>query len=86
VSDSTTRPLDGLSDEARDMLEVIRGIDSEAAQVHPTIGRAELDERLGRLPGNEATRNALRELDSIGDLENVTRSGHSGEPVSFTLA
>lgn len=78
--------MSGLSQEARDLLAVIRRIDSDSEGLHPRINRDEIDDVLGRAPGNGATRHALDELDVIGDLENVTRSGSAREPISFTLA
>jgi hypothetical protein len=78
--------MSGLSQQARDLLDVIRQIDSDSEERHPEINRDEIDDALGRAPGNEATRHALNELDVIGDLERVTRSGSAREPISFTLA
>lgn len=79
--------MTGLSQEARDLLELIRRIDSRGGgRLHPLIRRDELDGALGRPHGSEQTRLALSELDAIGDLENVTRAGGSRDPVSFTLA
>jgi hypothetical protein len=78
--------VSGLSQDARDVLEVIRGIDLASREAHPQIHRNEIDEVLGRAHGNQATQHALNELDEIGDLENVTRIDPSHRLVSFTLA
>lgn len=78
--------MSGLSPEAREMLDVIRRIGSDAEGGRPIVRRVQIDVVLKRAPGNAATRRALDELDAIGDLENVTRSGSGREPISFTLA
>jgi len=89
VTDSDTAPgsaIAGLTQEARDLLDVIRGIDLNGDGAHPVIRTDEVDAALGRAPGNATTRGALDELDEIGDLENITRSDPGREPISFTLA
>ncbi|HSI80266.1 MAG TPA: hypothetical protein VK919_06395 [Solirubrobacterales bacterium] len=78
--------MSGLSPEAREMLDLIRRIGSDADGGRPVVRRGQIDVALERTPGNAATRSALKELDAIGDLENVTRSGSGREPISFTLA
>jgi len=78
--------VSGLSQGARDLLDVIREIDLDSEQSRPQINRDEIDDALGRAHGSEATRSALNELDLIGDLENVTRFGSARDPISFTLA
>ena len=78
--------MSGLSQEARDVLDIVRGIDLGSEQPRPQIHSDDIDDVLGRLHGNEVTQQALAELAEIGDLENVTHLGPAPGPTSFTLA
>lgn len=76
----------GLSDDARSLLDVIHGIKSDSQTAGAVIHTTQLDDALGRPPGNWRTRHALNELDEIGDLDNTTRSGPARGLTSFTIS
>jgi hypothetical protein len=77
--------VNALSQEARDVLDVVRGLDLGSDGMQPEIHRDQVNDVLGRPHGDAATQRALAELEVIGDLENVTHREHVIGPISFTL-
>ena len=75
-----------LSQDARDVLDVVRGLDLGSEGVEAEIHRDQVNDALGRPHGDLATQRALAELEVIGDLENATHREHVTGPISFTLA
>ena len=78
--------VDGLSQEARDVLNVVRGLDLGSRHERSEIHRDQVTEALGLAHGDRPTQRALAELEGIGDLENATHLDHVVGPISFTLA
>jgi hypothetical protein len=77
--------VNGLSQDARDVLDVVRGLDLDSEGADVAIHRDQVNDVLGRPHGDPATQRALAELEVIGDLENATHLEHVVGPISFTL-
>jgi hypothetical protein len=77
--------VNGLSQDARDVLDVVRGLDLGSEGTEVEIHRDQVNDVLGRPHGDPATQRALAELEVIGDLENATHLEHVVGPISFTL-
>ena len=86
VRGSTLVGVAGLSQDARDVLDVVRQLDARSEEPHPQIHSDHVTDALGRPHGDVVTQHALAELEQIGDLENVTHLDPLPGPDRFTLA
>ena len=63
--------VEGLSPELQAVLDAIRELDAEADEQHPTIYEDQVNDKLGRPDGDDATDQAVVELTRLGWLEAV---------------